>query len=49
MITFLKPRKAGTFMDIPTKQMKDVCEVLCEPISRVLNKETDERRMRNPM
>ena len=35
----LKPGKAGTFMDIPRKQLKDVCEIVCEPLSFIWNKE----------
>ena len=31
--------KVGTFMNIPTKQLKQVCEVICEPLTEIWNKE----------
>ena len=35
----LNPKKAGTFMNIPTKQLKQVCDVVCEPLMTIWNKE----------
>ena len=35
----LDPKKAGTFMDIPTKQLKEVCDVVSGPLTRIWNEE----------
>ena len=35
----LKTNKAGTFMNIPAKQLKQVCEVVCEPLKEIWNEE----------
>ena len=35
----LETNKAGTFMNIPTKQLKQVCEVVCEPLMEIWNEE----------
>ena len=37
-IKCLKSKKASTFMGIPTKHVKEACEILCEPLSRIWNK-----------
>ena len=44
-IKSLNPKKAGTFMDIPTKQLKQVCDVVCEPLSKIWNEEIIERKI----
>ena len=44
-INSLNLRKAGTFMDIPTKQLKQVCDVVCEPLSKIWNKEIIEHKI----
>ena len=35
----LKTNKAGTFKNIPTKQLKQGCKVVCEPLMEVWNEE----------
>ena len=35
----LKTNKAGTFMNIPTKQLKQGCKVVCEPLMEIWNEE----------
>lgn len=35
----LNPKKAGTFMNIPAKQLKEVCNVICEPLMNIWNEE----------
>ena len=35
----LKTKKVGTFMNIPTKQLKQVSDVVCEPLMAVWNEE----------
>ena len=35
----LKSGKASTFMNIPAKQLKQVCEVVCEPLMVIWNEE----------
>ena len=37
-ISNLKP-KAGTFMDIPTKQLKQMCDIVCKPLMMIWNEE----------
>ena len=44
-IKSLKPSKTGTFMDIPTKQLKEVCEIVCEPLSFIWNHEVIQNKM----
>ena len=34
----LKP-KAGTFMDIPAKQLKQMCDIVCKPLMMIWNEE----------
>ena len=36
----LKPKKASTFMNIPTKQLKKVTEIIEEPLIQILNNES---------
>ena len=31
--------KKGIFMNIPTKQLKEMCEVICEPLTEIWNTE----------
>ena len=38
-IKCLKSKKVGTFMGIPSKHVKDACEILCEPLSKIWNEE----------
>ena len=38
-INNLNSKKAGTFMNIPTKQLKQVCNVVCEPLMEIWNEE----------
>ena len=38
-IRTLKSNKVGTFMNIPTKQLKLMCEVVCEPLMEIWNEE----------
>ena len=38
-IKCLKSKKASTFMGIPTKHVKEACEILCDPLSRIWNDE----------
>ena len=38
-IKSLNNRKAGTFMNIPTKQLKQVCEIVCIPLMEIWNVE----------
>ena len=35
----LNHRKAGTYMDIPTKQLKQVCSIIAEPLAKIWNDE----------
>ena len=35
----LKSKKASTFLGIPTKHVKETCEILYEPLSRIWNNE----------
>ena len=38
-IKCLKSKRASTFMGIPTKHVKEACEILYEPLSRMRNNE----------
>ena len=38
-INCLKSKKASTFLGIPTKHIKEACEILYEPLSRIWNNE----------
>ena len=38
-IKSLDPKKAGTFLDIPPKQLKEVCDVVCESLMAIWNEE----------
>ena len=35
----LDPKKAGTFMDIPAKKLKEVCDLVCDPLMTIWNEE----------
>ena len=35
----LDPKKIGTFMDIPVKPLRQMCEVVCEPLAKIWNEE----------
>ena len=35
----LDSKKAGTFMDIPTMQLKQVCDIVCKPLAKIWNRE----------
>ena len=41
----LNPKKAGTFMDIPTKQLKEVSSVVSEPLAKIWNEEVIGRKV----
>ena len=38
-IMSLNSKKAGTFMNIPTKQLKQTIDIICEPLTKIWNEE----------